>query len=58
MTKTKQLLDYLATHPNAMVWFHTSNMTLNIHLDALYLLDFRGERPQPSLQTFFYGLVR
>jgi hypothetical protein len=37
MTKTKQLLDYLATHPDKTVRFHASNMILNIHLDALYL---------------------
>jgi hypothetical protein len=39
MTKTKQLLDYLATHPDAKVRFHASDMTLNIHLDASYLLE-------------------
>jgi hypothetical protein len=38
MTKTKQLLDYLATHPNATVPFHASDIILNIHLDASYLL--------------------
>ncbi len=37
MTKTKQLLNYLATHPDATVHFHASDMILNIHLDALYL---------------------
>jgi hypothetical protein len=35
--KTKQLLDYLATHPAATVQFHASNMVLNIHSDASYL---------------------
>jgi hypothetical protein len=39
MTKTKQLLDYSATHPDATVCFHTSAMILNIHLDASYLLE-------------------
>jgi hypothetical protein len=39
MTKMKQLLDYLATHPNATVRFHASDMMLNIHLDALYPLE-------------------
>jgi hypothetical protein len=39
MTKTKQLLDYLATHPDATVWFHASNMILNINSDASYLLE-------------------
>ena len=37
MLKTKQLLDYLATHPNATVRFHASDMILNIHLGASYL---------------------
>jgi hypothetical protein len=39
MTKTKQLLDYLATNPDAMVRFHASNMIYNIHLDDSYLLE-------------------
>jgi hypothetical protein len=34
MLKTKQLLDYLATHPAATMQFHASNMVLNIHSDA------------------------
>ena len=37
MRKTKQILDYLATHSDATVWFHASDMALNIHSDALYL---------------------
>jgi hypothetical protein len=37
MAKTKQLLDYLATHPDATVRFHASNMILNIHSDASHL---------------------
>ncbi len=37
MKKCKQLLDYLATHPNAMVQLHASNMILNIHSDASHL---------------------
>jgi hypothetical protein len=39
MARTIQLLNYLATHPNAMVRFHASNMILNIHLDVSYLLE-------------------
>jgi hypothetical protein len=38
MMKTKQLLDYLATHPDTTVRFHALDMILNIHLDASYLL--------------------
>ena len=37
MHKTRQLLDYLATHPDATVRFHASDMVLNIHSDASYL---------------------
>jgi hypothetical protein len=37
MLKTKQLMDYLATHPNGTVRFHTSDMILNVHLDGSYL---------------------
>ncbi len=35
--KCKQLLDYLATHPKATVWFYASNMILNVHSNASYL---------------------
>jgi hypothetical protein len=34
---TNQLLDYLATHPDATIRYHASNMILHIHSDALYL---------------------
>jgi hypothetical protein len=37
MKKCKQLLDYLATHPNATVCFYTSDMILNVHSNASYL---------------------
>ncbi len=37
MKKCKQLLNYLATYPNGMVWFHASDMILNVHSDASYL---------------------
>ena len=32
-----QMLDYCATHPNAKIHFHASDMVLNIHSDASYL---------------------
>jgi hypothetical protein len=35
--KAYQVLDYLATHPNAMVQFRASDMVLNIHSDASHL---------------------
>jgi hypothetical protein len=34
---TNQLLDYLATHPDATIRYHASDMILNIHSDAYYL---------------------
>jgi hypothetical protein len=32
-----QLLDYLATHPNATIRYHKSDMILHIHSDPYYL---------------------
>jgi hypothetical protein len=34
---TDQLLDYLATHPDATIRYHASDMILHIHSDASYL---------------------
>jgi hypothetical protein len=34
---TNQLLDYLATHPDAAIRYHASDMILQIHSDASYL---------------------
>jgi hypothetical protein len=34
---TNQMLDYLATHPDAKIRYHASDMILNIHSDASYL---------------------
>jgi hypothetical protein len=34
---TDQLLDYLATHPEAAIRYHASDMVLLIHSDASYL---------------------
>jgi hypothetical protein len=42
MQKCKQLLDYLATHPDATVRFHASDMILNIHSDASYLSESKA----------------
>jgi hypothetical protein len=53
---TNQLLDYLATHPDATIRYHASYMILHIHSDASYLsvsharsrlgvLFFCGEKP-------------
>jgi hypothetical protein len=34
---TNQLLDYLATHPDAAIRYHASDMIVHIHSDASYL---------------------
>jgi hypothetical protein len=34
---TNQMLDSLATHPDATIRYHASNMILHIHRDASYL---------------------
>jgi hypothetical protein len=56
---TNQLLDYLATHPDAVIRYHASDMILHIHSDASYLsvsnphcrlggLLFFGDKPPPE----------
>ncbi len=37
--KALQILDYLATHPNATLKFRASDMVMNIHSDASYLAE-------------------
>ena len=37
MKKVKQFLDYAATHPDAIVTYRASGMTLAVHSDASYL---------------------
>ena len=37
MEKAKQLLDYLATHPDATIRYRASDMIMNVHSDASYL---------------------
>jgi hypothetical protein len=34
---TNQILDYVATHPDATIGYHASDMVLHIHSDASYL---------------------
>ena len=37
MEKAKQLLDYLAKYPDAIIRFPASDMIMNVHSDASYL---------------------
>jgi hypothetical protein len=48
---TNQMLDYLATHPDATIRYHASDMALHIHSDASYvrlggLLFLRNKSPE------------
>ena len=45
--RTKWLMDYLATHPNATIRYRASDMILNIHSDASYLSE-RGARSRAA----------
>ena len=38
MDEFQQLLDYLASNPNATIWYHASGMILFVHSDASYIL--------------------
>jgi hypothetical protein len=40
--KCHQLLDYVATHPNAGLCYHACNMILAVHTDASYLSETGG----------------
>ncbi|KAL7500917.1 hypothetical protein ACHAWT_008970 [Skeletonema menzelii] len=66
--RANQLLDYLATHPDAKVQFRASDMILNIHSDASYLSEprarsriagvhFLGSIPQDHKPIIINGFV-
>jgi hypothetical protein len=50
-TAAVQLLDYLATHPDAQICFHASDMILHIHSDASYL---SVSKARSRLEGLFY----
>jgi hypothetical protein len=37
MESINDFLDYMWTHPDAIIWYRASDMILNVHYDALYL---------------------
>jgi hypothetical protein len=53
LEKAYQVLDYLATHPNAVVRFRASDMVMNIHSDASYLSEPKTRRR--ACGHFFMG---
>jgi hypothetical protein len=46
---TNQLLNYLATHPDATIRYHASNMILHIHSDVSYLSVSNAQPPRRSV---------
>ncbi len=54
MEKTKLLLDYLATNPDATIWYHMSDMIMNVHSDASYLSE--AGACNRAWGHFFHGL--
>ena len=66
--RIKQLLDYLATLPNAKVRYYASKMVLNVHSDASYLSEpgaksraagvyFLGDVPQNNKPIVLNGNI-
>ena len=55
MKRVHQLLDYMATHPKAIIRFRSSDMILNIHSDASYCSAGRGRSRTGGY--FFLGII-
>ena len=53
MRRCIQLLDYLASNADAKVRFHASDMIMNIHSDASYLLETKAR--SRACGHFFMG---
>ena len=51
LSEVTQLLNYCATHPDAVVRFHASDMVLHIHSDASYL---SASKARSRLGGFFH----
>ena len=52
----EQLLDYMASNPDATMIFRSSDMTLNIHSDALYRSVSKGR--SRACGHFFLGWIQ
>ncbi len=53
MARCVQMLDYLATHADAKIRFYASDMIMNIHSDASYLLESKAR--SRACGHFFMG---
>ena len=51
MAACHQLLDYLATHPDAAIWYHDSDMILAFGTEASYLSELGGKI---QAATYYY----
>ena len=49
-----QLLDYMATHPEAKIRFRASDMVLNVHSDASYL---SAVKDRSRAGSYFFSAV-
>ena len=66
--EVEQLMDYLATHPDATIRYHASDMILQIHSDASYLTEpkarsrigghfFLGKETEPGKPIYLNGAI-
>ncbi len=53
-----QLLDYVATHPNAGIWYKACNMVLSVHTDVLYLSKPGSKVEQPVISTHLITITK
>ena len=53
MAACHQILDYLVTHPNAAICYHSSDMILSFDTDASYLSELGGK----SCDTAYYYMT-
>ena len=42
MKRVRQLIDYMASHPKAIILYYALDMILNVHSDALYISAGKG----------------
>ena len=55
LKRVRQFLDYMHTHPNAVIRFRSSDMVLNVHSDASYLTASRARSRAGGY--FFLGSI-
>jgi hypothetical protein len=55
MEKAKQLLDYLATHPDATIQFRATDMIMNVHSKNASYLSSESDARSRACSHFFMG---